>query len=70
MTSDEFRATAIEIFGGRGWVTDLAALVGRDRTTIYRWAHGQHEIDKAVVEVLKLWRHRVRTTGVRPAPRG
>ena len=41
MTADKLRKAAIELFGRRGWTTDLAAALKLDRTTIYRYVHGQ-----------------------------
>jgi hypothetical protein len=36
VSGDELRAQAVAWFGTRGWQTKLAALLGIDRTTLWR----------------------------------
>jgi hypothetical protein len=67
MTAEELRQAAIEIFGRRGWVTDLAACLRVDRSTVHRWLQGV-PIPGPVEAALKCWLVVFRHTGKRPNP--
>lgn len=66
MTPDELRDAAIEIFGRRGWTTDLAACLRIDRTTVYRYAQGQIPIPGPVEAAITCWLEVFRESGKRP----
>ena len=66
MTADKLRKAAIELFGRRGWTTDLAANLKLDRTTIYRYVHGQIPIPGPVEAAVTCWLALFRKTGQRP----
>jgi hypothetical protein len=65
MTADELRAAAIELFGRRGWITDLAACLGVDRSTVHRWMQGV-PISGPAEAAVTCWLRRFRETGERP----
>lgn len=59
MTGDELKASAIEIFGERGWQSALASWLQIDRTQIWRYVKNGHvpgPVAAAVEE--RLLRHR------------
>lgn len=66
MTADELREAAIELFGRRGWVTDLAAGLRIDRTTVYRYTQGQIPVPGPVDAAVSCWLQVFRETGRRP----
>ena len=66
MSPDKLRKAAIEIFGKRGWTSDLAAALKRDRTTIYRYVHGQLPIPGPVEAAIAAWLREFRETGRKP----
>ncbi len=55
MTANELRDASIELFGSRGWVTDLATRLKVDRTTIFRYVHGQLPIPGPVEAAVTCW---------------
>lgn len=67
MTADKLRKDAVELFGGAGWTSALAAALKIDRTTVYRYVHGQIPIPGPVEAVMACWLERFRTTGKRPS---
>lgn len=66
MTADRLRKAAIEIFGQRGWTTDLATALKIDRTTVYRYVQGQIPIPGPVEAAVTCWLSVFRETGRRP----
>jgi len=65
MTSEQLRQAGIEVFGRRGWTSDLAVCLGVHRTTIYRWLGGvpiHSAIEASIIEMLVDYRQ----TGIRP----
>ena len=66
MTADELKNAAIEIFGPRGWTTDLADRLKVDRTTVYRYAQGQVAIPGPVDAAVSCWLAVFRSSGKRP----
>jgi hypothetical protein len=59
MSGDELKASAIEIFGERGWQASLASWLQIDRTQIWRYVKTGHvpgPVAAAVEE--RLLRHR------------
>lgn len=65
LSAEQLRQSGIEVFGRRGWTSDLAAHLGVHRTTIYRWLNGvpiPSDIEALVVDLLRDYRE----TGVRP----
>src|SRR5437016_1623494 len=65
MTANDLREAAIELFGRRGWVTDLAICLKVDRTTVYRWMQGV-PIPGPVEAAVTCWLERLHETGKRP----
>lgn len=55
MTADKLRKAAIELFGSRGWTTDLADRLGVHRTTVYRYVQGQLPIPGPVAAAVDSW---------------
>jgi hypothetical protein len=70
MTADELREAAVEIFGRRGWTTDLAACLKVDRATIYRYVQGQLPVPGPVEAAVSCWLSVFRASGRRPSPLG
>lgn len=66
MTADKLKKAAIEIFGQRGWTTDLAAALKLDRTTVYRYVQGQIPIPGPVEAAVTCWLQVYRDTGRKP----
>jgi hypothetical protein len=67
MTPESLRNGAIELFGRRGWTTDLAAALKCHRTTIYRYVQGLLPIPGPVEAAVTLWIENFRRTGQRPS---
>lgn len=38
MTPEEMKTSAIKLYGNKYWAKRLAADIGRDYTSVYRWA--------------------------------
>ncbi len=68
MTADALRDAAVEIFGRRGWTTDLAACLGVDRATIYRYVQAQLPVPGPVEAAVTCWLSVFRQSGKRPTP--
>ena len=66
MTADELQRAAVEIFGPRGWTSDLAAHLKIDRTTIYRYVQGQLPVPGPVEAAVSCWLVVFRESGRRP----
>lgn len=66
MTADALREAAQEIFGRRGWITDLAACLRVDRTTVSRYVNGQIPVPGPVAAAVTCWLRAFRETGRRP----
>lgn len=68
MTADALREAAVELFGRRGYITDLAACLKVDRTTISRYVNGQIPVPGPVEAAVECWLKAFRETGRRPQP--
>lgn len=66
MTSDELRAAAVEMFGDRGYTTDLALRLGVERSSVHRYMSGQLPVPGPVAAAVLCWLTRYRETGVLP----
>ena len=67
MTADELKAAAIQLFGKRGWTSDLAAALKIDRSTVHRYVTGQIPIPGPVEAAVECWLERGRPPGVHSA---
>lgn len=54
MSGDDLKAQAIAWFGERGWQTRLAALLGIDRSTLWRQIENDM-VSGPVVAAVKCW---------------
>lgn len=65
LSSEQLRQAGTEVFGQRGWTSDLAAYLGVHRTTIYRWLGGVPITPAIEVEITRMLVD-YRETRVRP----
>jgi DNA-binding transcriptional regulator LsrR (DeoR family) len=54
VTGDELKAQAIAWFGTRGWQTELAARLGIDRTTVWRYIDNDM-VPGPVIAAVRCW---------------
>lgn len=65
MTPEELRSAAVALFGPRGWMTDLAACLRVDRSTVHRWMNSG-SIPGPVEAAVSCWMDRFKSSGEKP----
>jgi plasmid maintenance system antidote protein VapI len=66
MTPNNLQSIAVELFGRRGWVIDLAAALKIHRATVSRYIHGQLPIPGPVEISLDGWLREYKENGTLP----
>lgn len=67
MTGEELKQAAIELWGGRGWVSALASALHIDRTQVWRYVGKGNDVPGPVRAAVECWLKRHRETGERPS---
>jgi hypothetical protein len=62
MEPAELEAIGTELYGRVGWPVKIAALLGKDASTVRRWRAGQR-IDPAIAKLIRDYLKRERATG-------
>lgn len=66
MTPDALKQSAIEIWGGRGWIAALSQALGVDRSQVWRYVTARTQIPGPVAAAMTCWLCKFRATGERP----
>jgi hypothetical protein len=63
VTADELRQAGIKLFGSRGWTSALAAKLGIDRVSVWRYVSGQLPVPGPVAAAVQCWLRELRRAG-------
>lgn len=66
MTGEQLKASAIKIFGQKGWVSALADSLGVDRTQVWRYVNSQTPVPGPVAAAVECWMEAFRKNGKVP----
>jgi hypothetical protein len=61
ITASDFSTTVPRLIGPRGWKSRFARQIGRNRSTVNRWANGEEEVPPYAIAIIEL---------LQAAPRG
>lgn len=55
MTSVELKDAAIKLYGHKHWLVRLAADLGSNRSSVWRWANGHQPVPGPVAAAVSCW---------------